>query len=58
MRNTKYVVIGMSKGSLCKHNKPPLMDEHAFPMMQFVGDSAIFTNGVSDWVKLRSKSVF
>ena len=50
MRNTKYVVCGMIKGSLCKHYKPPFMGEHAFPMMQFVGDSANFTNGVSDWV--------
>ena len=47
MQITNSVVCGASKGCIYKHNKPPLVDEHAFPLTGFVCLEARATFGGS-----------
>ena len=47
MQIRNLVLCDMSKGSLYKQSKPPLVDEHAFPLMGFVCRSAHVTFGGS-----------
>ena len=43
MQITNSVVCGASKGCIYKQIKPPLVDEHAFPLMGFVCKEAHVT---------------
>ena len=45
--NTNSVVCGTSKGCIYKQIKPPLVGEHAFPLMGFVCKEAHDTFGGS-----------
>ena len=47
MQITNSVVCGASKGCIYKQIKPPLVDEHAFPMMGFACKEAHVTFGSS-----------
>ena len=44
---TKLIVCDMSKGSLYKQIKPPLVDKHAFPLTGYVCKTAHVTFGAS-----------
>ena len=44
MQITNSVVCGKSKGCICKQIKPPLVGEHAFPLMGFVCKEAHVTH--------------
>ena len=52
---TNSVVCDMSKGSIYKQIKPPLVDEHAFPLRVFVCMAAHVTFGGSDGIRPTAK---
>ena len=51
MQITNSVVCGMSKGCIYKQIKPPLVDEHAFPLTGFVCMEAHVTFGGSGGIR-------
>ena len=57
MQITNSVVCGMSKGCIYKQIKPPLVVEHAFPLMGFVCWSAHVTFGGSGGIMTTARPV-
>ena len=51
MQITNSVLCGTSKGCIYKQIKPPLVVEHAFPLMGFVCMAAHVTNGGSGGIR-------